>query len=74
MQSTIKQSEVQQEYPCLKEIKNNTFHSVVLFIAKDEGMCVYTNNTKEYEVGHFTRIWAEDKFSVFNGEVTIKNK
>jgi hypothetical protein len=73
MQSTIKQSEVQQEYPCLKQLITETQHIVVLFIAKDEGVCVYDSN-KIHEVGHFTRVWAEDKFSVFNGEVTIKNK
>lgn len=73
MQSTIKQSEVQQEYPCLKELKNELVHSVVLFLENNEGVCVY-NTGDLFKVGHFTRVWAEDKFSVFNGEVTIKNK
>ena len=46
-----------KDYPVLKISENGT---IVLFIKKDEGVCL--SNINNYNIGDFSSVWVEEDF------------
>lgn len=74
MKVEIKEELKQEElkYPCIKECKDSEGYTIVLFYKENEGTCLYSTDEGN-DLGHYSINWTEEIFTIFNGEITLKN-
>lgn len=68
-------SEGNKKYPKLKKFTSSSRETIVLFNAKNAGVCISTTAPSEFEaVGMFRVDWSEFNFEDFYGSVTISSE
>jgi len=78
MKTIMKENETMsmRKYPCLGRFKNKDRDYIVLFSEERIGMIVHVNymDHNAYPIpGYYTSCWAESEFTIFTGEITLKN-
>ena len=77
MKSIVKEENVpvlKRDYPYLgKYVNQNQEGCIVLFMEKRAGTVVGITGKKNWHIGHFSASWLENEFTVFNGEIFLKN-
>lgn len=63
---------IECSYPVLKILKNSG-GVIVMFIAPNKGIAVWSDNLKINEIGRYQEDWLENRFDVYNGSVTLSN-
>jgi hypothetical protein len=59
-------------YPVLKRYNHRDTDFIVLFVSKQTGVVVHTDNVS-WKLGHYSDGWSEEKFEVFEGTITLSN-
>ena len=62
-----------KKYPYIGELKRKEVKTIVLFIGRNKGFILNTNE-RMCEIGEYRESWYEDIFEKCNDEIILKNK